>query len=332
MVARGFTIAEYRNDINNFQTVFSIDTTSYVNLAGFAIADFDEDGRMEIIFCYEGSDYYVIEANSENNYELIFAGDLPLYFARLFAVTNDLDGNGKKEFWIASVDYLYEYNTKILGFESTGDNIYKAVALIQIDELSTSLGTTYLQANDLDRDNKEELILNVGNHLLILKFSGSTNHHRYSIFYYKYAEATQTGTDIYPSSFYDLDDDGFKDIVFQMHTSNPENYLIAYLLRQNTTVTDAEQESKHLFSTLHQNYPNPFNPSTSIQYAVSNRQFVSLKVYDVLGNEIATLVNEEKPAGSYEVEFDGIGLPSGVYFYRLTAGKFADTKKLILLK
>jgi hypothetical protein len=82
----------------------------------------------------------------------------------------------------------------------------------------------------------------------------------------------------------------------------------------------------------HQNYPNPFNPSTSIQYAISSRQFVSLKVYDVLGNEIATLVNEEKQAGSYEVEFDGAGLPSGIYFYRLQAGSFIETKKMILIK
>ncbi len=82
----------------------------------------------------------------------------------------------------------------------------------------------------------------------------------------------------------------------------------------------------------HQNYPNPFNPSTSIQYAISSRQFVSLKVYDVLGNEIATLINEEKPAGSYEAEFDANGLSSGVYFYKLTAGDFIMAKKMILTK
>jgi len=81
-----------------------------------------------------------------------------------------------------------------------------------------------------------------------------------------------------------------------------------------------------------QNYPNPFNPSTSIQYTVSSRQFVSLKIYDVLGNEIATLVNEEKPAGSYEVEFNSEGISSGIYLYKITAGDFTQTKKMILLK
>jgi hypothetical protein len=83
---------------------------------------------------------------------------------------------------------------------------------------------------------------------------------------------------------------------------------------------------------LEQNYPNPFNPSTSIQYRVSSNSQVSLKVYDVLGNEVATLVNEEKPAGSYEVKFDASGLTSGIYFYKLQAGSMVETKKMILMK
>ena len=84
--------------------------------------------------------------------------------------------------------------------------------------------------------------------------------------------------------------------------------------------------------TLLQNYPNPFNPSTSIQYAISSRQFVTIKIYGLLGNEIATLVNEEKPAGSYEVEFSGTTLPSGIYFYQLKVGSFIQTRKMILMK
>ena len=83
---------------------------------------------------------------------------------------------------------------------------------------------------------------------------------------------------------------------------------------------------------LYQNYPNPFNPVTSIQYAISNSQFISLKVYDILGKEVAVLVNEEKPAGNYEVTFNASGLPSGVYFYQLNAGSFFETKKMVLLK
>ena len=89
--------------------------------------------------------------------------------------------------------------------------------------------------------------------------------------------------------------------------------------------------------TLNQNYPNPFNPNTRIRYTIPQLSNVVLKVYDVLGNEIATLVNEENPAGIYEVEFNGHSgevrnLTSGIYFYQLKANNFIQTKKMILLK
>ena len=98
-----------------------------------------------------------------------------------------------------------------------------------------------------------------------------------------------------------------------------------------SNIVEVELSSPLEFS-LEQNYPNPFNPSTNIQYEISSRQFVTLKVYDVLGNEITTLVNEEKSADIYEVKFYGTGLPSGIYFYTLSTGNFFSTKKMILLK
>src|SRR3972149_2715575 len=81
---------------------------------------------------------------------------------------------------------------------------------------------------------------------------------------------------------------------------------------------------------LYQNYPNPFNPGTSIRYAVGSRKFVSLKVYDILGNEVAALVNEEKPEGDYEVTFNASALASGVYFYNLIAANYTASKKMML--
>ena len=84
---------------------------------------------------------------------------------------------------------------------------------------------------------------------------------------------------------------------------------------------------------LSQNYPNPFNPSTTISFNnTSKMAFVTLKVYDVLGNEVVTLVNEEKPAGSYEVEFNANGLSSGMYLYTLQTDSYIETKKMILMK
>lgn len=84
--------------------------------------------------------------------------------------------------------------------------------------------------------------------------------------------------------------------------------------------------------SLSQNYPNPFNPSTSIAYSVPSNEFVSLKVYDILGKEVAVLVNEEKSAGNYEVNFNAENLSSGIYFYVMTSSNFSKTNKMILLK
>jgi len=112
-----------------------------------------------------------------------------------------------------------------------------------------------------------------------------------------------------------------------------------YLIRAYVSVVTSTGEEKVVELTpsnfsLGQNYPNPFNPNTNIQYSIGSRQFVSLKVYNLLGNEVATLINKEQQAGTYNVPFtmSNLNLSSGTYFYRLQAGNFIETKKMILLK
>jgi hypothetical protein len=97
----------------------------------------------------------------------------------------------------------------------------------------------------------------------------------------------------------------------------------------------AVEENKDNLPTefvLEQNYPNPFNPSTTFRYSIPNESKVIIKVYDILGKEIEALVSEEKPAGTYELTWNAKNLPSGIYFYRIQAGSFIDTKKMILVK
>ncbi|MBE0570954.1 MAG: T9SS type A sorting domain-containing protein [Ignavibacteriaceae bacterium] len=111
------------------------------------------------------------------------------------------------------------------------------------------------------------------------------------------------------------------------------------------SVTDADEKSSQPIDfVLYQNYPNPFNPSTNIKYSISDvianperigmkqSQFVSLRIFDIAGNEITTLVKEDKFPGDYEVIFNAVGLPSGIYFYKLETAGFSKTKKMILLK
>ncbi len=99
------------------------------------------------------------------------------------------------------------------------------------------------------------------------------------------------------------------------------------------TLTSVSDESYlHFDFQMSQNYPNPFNPLTTVKYQIPEISFVTIKVYDVLGRKVSTLINEEKSIGSYEVEFDATGLSSAIYFYRIQADDFTQVKKMILLK
>ena len=106
----------------------------------------------------------------------------------------------------------------------------------------------------------------------------------------------------------------------------------------NDTFVNVEDEDKILPTEyfLSQNYPNPFNPSTLIRFSIPKNSFVTLKIYDVIGNEIAILIDEEKSVGNYEIEFsslkNNLKISSGVYLYQLRANDYMQTKKMILIK
>jgi hypothetical protein len=154
---------------------------------------------------------------------------------------------------------------------------------------------------------------------------------------FNFTAANQVYTDTIFSAGNSVNGDGFNN---SLDRWNFGQRFVVHVIDQVSSVEDENVIAKDFI--LDQNYPNPFNPSTSIQYAVSSPQFVSLKVYDAAGKEVATLVYEYKPAGSYNVQFttSGLQLSSGVYYYRLQAGdpsasigqSFVETKKMILLK
>lgn len=115
------------------------------------------------------------------------------------------------------------------------------------------------------------------------------------------------------------------------NTNINSGFLVDTLFR-GTAVSISEPVILPSIFTLSQNFPNPFNPSTKIKYSVAQVGVVTLKVYDILGREIETLVNEEKNAGYYEVNFDANRLASGIYIYKMQAGNFISSKKFILMK
>jgi hypothetical protein len=119
----------------------------------------------------------------------------------------------------------------------------------------------------------------------------------------------------------------WKDILGNPRDSSPD--LGAY---EYDGLLDVQEELQPSAYKIEQNYPNPFNPSTTISYFIPTSSFVILKVYDILGNEIRSLVNEEKTPGNYQLEFNAANLPTGIYFYRLQAGSFIETRKMVLMK
>lgn len=102
--------------------------------------------------------------------------------------------------------------------------------------------------------------------------------------------------------------------------------------RTSSSVTENSLTVPDKRFELSQNYPNPFNPKTTISYSIFENRFVSIKIYDVLGNEVAQLVNKMQKSGSYKIEFDGTNLPSGIYFYGITSDKYSEIKKMLLIK
>ena len=138
--------------------------------------------------------------------------------------------------------------------------------------------------------------------------------------------------DVYPSGTIDI---GLRSIFF---IDSSCGWVVGdmgtILHTTNGGVTFVEEEVNEIPTEflLSQNFPNPFNPSTQIKYSIPQSSQVVIKVFDILGNEIETLVNEEKPAGTYELSWNAANLPSGVYFYRLQAGEFNSVRKMILLK
>ena len=122
-------------------------------------------------------------------------------------------------------------------------------------------------------------------------------------------------------------------IVFQYLPITPGNFSFASFQSEcNPSSVPRWGTVFPLQTVLGQNFPNPFNPSTRIRYGLPMRSHVTLIVYNTLGQKVADLVESEQEAGYHEVRFDGSGLSSGVYFYRLTAGSFVQTRKLLLLR
>lgn len=330
-------IYEYNPSLNNFDLIYSyiFDLLNFY-YRGFAQGDFDNDGKMEFFAGSIKGKIVAIENSGDNDYRLSWEGMVETYNAYLFAQTNDLDGNGKKEIW-AGGDATYDGigTTRITLFEADGNDSYLAVGRIDLVGVF-SFDAGNFQTVDVDKDGKEEVLVCIDGNVLILKFSGYRNYQKYEVFYLKQNELALNGrwSGYIGAIMYDLTDDYKEELIINMYEiiENGGRFF-SYLYKPDLTV---EVEDRYLALPseyqLHQNFPNPFNPTTTVRYNVPQRSLVNITVYNVLGEVVKSLIWEEKAAGSYSVIFDAKQLPSGIYIINMNAGSFNQSIKSIVVK
>lgn len=329
-------IAEFRDSINNFEEVFRFASVFESNLSGFAIDDFDQDGKTELVSSSGPGNIFVIENKEGNDYSIVNQFPFPVPNTYMQTATKDIDGNGKPEFWIGGQDFENGI-TVYQCYEADEDNSYKSVARIEL-RYSTSFAANYIQAIDIDNDGKEELIISSGNIILVLKFIGSPNHHQYKLWYAKLGEVTQPGAEFDPVAIADFNGDGEKDMLIPMERYTPSiYYAFSYILKQNKPNRITEPISnKETFEVI-QSYPNPFNLESTISFNIIERSNVRIEVYNLLGEEIKTLLDKELSRGKYNIPWDakdnlGNALPSGIYLIVLKTKNSVETFKSVLIK
>ena len=312
-----------------------------------AIGDLDNDGTKEfVVISYDDTDddsLYVFDA------EGILKTGFPVgvRYARLSSpALGDIDGDGDLEIVVGGLDGI----EILYAFHHDGSVVQNFPVLLNHPGSSFNINSSPVIC-DIDGDTTTVEIVVKANDYIFAIHQDTT---LVNGFPYFINDENQSGTHSPSPIIDDFDNDGdveyaFASIAgkihfFDMEASYNKNFEFWNSYKhdlQNTgaafpieVITDVNENNSTLptgFALL-LNYPNPFNPSTKIKYTISSRQYATLKVYDVLGNEIAILVNEEKAVGTYAVEFNAANLTSGIYFYQLRAGDFVQTKKMILLR
>lgn len=339
-------IYEYNPLSNCFDSVYYYDPSQYdLYYSGFAIGDFDQDGKTEFFVGSTNGSVVSIENCGDNCYISNWHGMVETNNAYLYAVTNDLDGNGKPEVWIGGYHFQDgEAITRLTIFEASGNNNYVAVGKIDIIG-AFNFYAKNMQVLDVDKDGKDEVMLCIEQHVIILKFNGSQNHHTYEVFYIKRNDLAFGGRNsvFYGATMYDVTNDGKEDIIIHLDDiiENVGMRLFTYIYKADFSVDVNEPTPLPGKFNLYQNYPNPFNPSTNIRFEIPERSNVSIKVYNILGKEITTLLEKGLSPGNYTIDWEakdinGELLPSGVYLVRLKADNsksiYAKTMKAVLIK
>jgi hypothetical protein len=341
-----FNFYEFNHSIQNFDSVLVFPHGEIdLYFGGFSIGDFDQDEKTEFLAGSVHGKVLSIENTGNNSYAPNWQGMVETFNAYLCAETNDIDGNGKNEIWIGGeAFYSGQGITRITLFEADGDNSYQVVGRIDLLGIF-SFDAGNIQVIDVDKDGQEEVLLGLDQTVLILKFNGSINHQTYEVFYYKRNDWENNNMGYYGANLYNLVDDGRDELLINMWDDPPGLGTIKWFnwIYKPNFIVDVKEESNAVPSgyQIYPVYPNPFNPRTTIKFDIAKTSFASVKVFNILGKEITTLLEKELSPGSYTINWDAKDsndniLPSGVYLIRFSAKGGADnytkTIKTILMK
>ncbi len=321
------TGSEYQAEFVKTSTPFTgITLASSYSMPRFL--DIDEDNDLDIISgALNGKIFPYINNGSSFNLSSSLFSNIDL-FGRSAPAFADIDADGDVDMLLGSDD------GPSMGFyENDGNNNFT----LNNSFIAGITTGSYLFPTFTDLDNDGDYDLVFGKLFGTISFYKNTG--TPSVPEWTADSETFAGIKVKQSAFTDfadMDNDGLKDMIIGEYDGNFTYY------KNLSALTSVASDTKLIVSDfeLHQNYPNPFNPVTKIKFTVPNvgdANFASttnllLKIYDILGNQVATLVNENKSPGTYEVEFDGSKLSSGIYFYELAAGEILLTKKMMLLK
>jgi hypothetical protein len=214
-------IFEYNPIINNFDSVYHFQVLDSIDLGvgGYSVGDFDIDGKTDVVFSTIRGKVFVIENEGDNQYSDVWQGSVESNNAYIHTWTNDIDKNGKPEFWVLADAY---YNgigtTRITIFETNGDNSYYAVGRVDLVGVFSFYAGT-MQVVDIDNDGTEEIAVCIDGNFIILKFNGSQNHQTYEVYYIKQNELANdtVGSNYYGAVMSDLLNDGKKEILISMN-------------------------------------------------------------------------------------------------------------------
>ncbi len=313
-------VSEYNSSIQNFEKTWSIEPpippTGFDFMDGYDVGDYDGDGRMEIISSSLRGKIRVVENTVDNLYAVTFEDSLPLV-NMYYQSSGDVDRDGSREFFIGAT--MGSGNWTVM-YEADSDNHYTPRIILNLLS-GGSLDDPPYFTTDVNGDGRLELMILSGGNLYIF---GSNADDSYYLWYLK------RGLLSVSMNVHDMNGDGIKDLLV---TSIRNSSWVSDIYTGSPLVSvGPEPPNLPDRPELQQNYPNPFNPSTNIVYKINTRTFVSLKAYDVLGREVAMLVNQTVEAGTHTVQCDAAGLPSGVYFYRLETSSSSIIKKMLLIR